>query len=678
MARKKLLPIRHPENIANRLQKVSKKDDSPAAAYFFSIVALIAGFFWASYYVAKATGFNDELGWQIHGVFYWPFAWIIWLFSDWARPLTEQTLIRAFSPGFITLAIGVMFYRLYNLRNSETREGLHGSAQLAEIDDLKTAGLLDNDGAIIGGYQDIKGQIHPLRHASGEHILAYAPTGSGKGVSLVLPTLLSWNQSVVCLDIKGENYNLSAGWRQKYLNSKIIKFDPASPGSDGYNPLLEIRLGTEFAIADTQNVARMLVDSEGEGLKDHWDNTSFAFLQGLILFECEMAKRQNIYPEIQNVAKYLTDPDRDADELFEEMLDCGIEFIQQSARGMMNKPEKERGSVFSTSETRFTLYRDPIIGNNLVKPSFKIDDLQCDDNPVSLYVIIRPKDIARIAPLTRLLFSQILEKRLSDMSYENGRSKGEYNYQLLMMMDEFTSQGKLEIISKSIAFSRSYGVKFFLIIQDTEQLIRAYGQNEEITGNCHIRIAYAPNKLATAELLSSMSGETTIERKIVTKSGSRTGVLNQVSESIDYVKRPLMTPDEIMRLPMPIKTADGSITEPGDMLIFSAGTPLIYGKQYLYFFDPILSARAKVSPPISVDQTDRQPLSAPAFMLDTPETQVINTSVQQPSSADIVDSVSDFEHESQVHTGEHLESEYTPTDDDLSMLAFDDEYDDEI
>ena len=112
--------------------------------------------------------------------------------------------------------------------NSRVNPFLHGSARWADHRDIKAAGLLKNNGVYVGAWRDKNGKIHYLRHAGPEHVLCYAPTRSGKGVGLILPTLLSWQQSVFVTDLKGELYELTSGWRQKYAHNKILRFEPAA------------------------------------------------------------------------------------------------------------------------------------------------------------------------------------------------------------------------------------------------------------------------------------------------------------------------------------------------------------------------------------------------------------------------------------------------------------------
>jgi type IV secretion system protein VirD4 len=187
--------------------------------------------------------------------------------------------------------------------------------------------------------------------------------------------------------------------------------------------------------------------------------------------------------------------------------------------------------------------------------------------------------------------------------FEEGRVVQSYKHRALFMIDEFPSLGKLGIIQESLAFAAGYGLKFYLICQDTNQLRSretGYGPDELITSNAHIQNAYPPNRVETAEHLSKLTGQTTVLKEQITKSTGRGGggfFGGTVSKTVQETQRPLLTPDECMRMPGPKKTPDGDISEAGDMLIYVAGYPMIYGRQPLYFQDPTFSARAKIPAP---------------------------------------------------------------------------------
>jgi type IV secretion system protein VirD4 len=247
------------------------------------------------------------------------------------------------------------------------------------------------------------------------------------------------------------------------------------------------------------------------------------------------------------------------------------------------------------------LYRDPVVQRNVRKSEFRIKDLMNFDDPVSLYIITQPNDKARLRPLVRVMVNMIVRLLADKMEFENGRPKAHYKHRMLMMLDEFPSLGRLEILQESLAFVAGYGIKCYLICQDINQLKSretGYGADESITSNCHVQNAYPPNRVETADHLSKLTGQTTVAKEQITTSGRRTSaLLAQVSRTIQEVQRPLLTPDECLRMPGPVKGADGLIEKPGDMVIYVAGYPAIYGVQPLYFKDPVFQARASIPPP---------------------------------------------------------------------------------
>jgi len=202
-----------------------------------------------------------------------------------------------------------------------------------------------------------------------------------------------------------------------------------------------------------------------------------------------------------------------------------------------------------------------------------------------------------------LVITQILRKHTEKMDFANGRSVAGYKHRLLALMDEFPQLGKLQIMEDSLAFMAGYGIKAYLICQDLTQLTKAYGKDESVISNCHIRIAYAPNKIETAELLSKYTGVTTVRKATRSYSGSRLNpFLMHVMAAEQETQRALLTADECLRIPGPEKSPDGSkILVPGDMLILPAGAPPIYGKQILYFKDPVFDGRSRIPPPERTD-----------------------------------------------------------------------------
>lgn len=592
------------------------------------VLVLLAGMGAATQYFAHQFQYHSQLGYGI-GKFYMPWSILIW-YGKW-HGRYEQQFMTAFSIMLMVVAVGMIGLLVWNIVRKNTNkahESLHGSARWADRKDIEAAGLLakkgeDSDGVYVGGWVDKKGTLHYLRHSGPEHVLTYAPTRSGKGLGLVLPTLLSWPHSTFITDLKGELWALTAGWRKKYAHNKVIRFEPASAqGSAAWNPLDEIRVGTEYEIGDVQNLATMIVDPDGKGLNSHWDKTAFALLTGVILHALYKARDDGGVATLPSVDRMLSDPEKPVGDLWVEMATYPhadgrpLPVISSAGQDMLDRPEEEAGSVLSTAKSFLALYRDNVVAANVSRSDFKIKDLMNDEDPVSLYIITQPNDKARLRPLVRILINMIIRLSADKMDFENGRPKVHYKHKMLAMLDEFPSLGKLEIMQESLAFIAGYGIKCYLICQDLNQLKSretGYGPDETITSSCHVQNAYPPNRIETAEHLSKLTGITTVVKEQITTSGKWvSAMLGQVSRTTQEVQRPLLTADECMRMPGPVKDARGLITQAGDMVIYVAGYPAIYGRQTLYFKDPVFEARSKVPPPRHTDRTQKKTANTPS------------------------------------------------------------------
>lgn len=600
-------------------QGKAKKSKALQWVYFgFMATLSVAACALATQLVAAHYGYQPALGMPWFSALgrHWYAPWAIVTWSQWPDP--DGYIEHAMFMGQL-LFIGPQFFILafwMSKRKLKGNKSLHGSAAWATEDEIKTMGYLEGQGVYVGGWMKGKEQLY-LRHNGPEHVTVFAPTRSGKGVGLILPTLLAWIGSSIVLDIKGENWALTSGWRKSQGHS-VLRFDPSDPsgGSAAFNPLDEIRLGTLYAIQDIQNLAMMLADPDGKGLGDHWTKAAFAFFAGLLLHVCIVVREKTGRPaNLSEVTLAMANENGTTQDLLEEMLSTdhaqlyhdidkdwmgGTEahtFIASSAREMMNKAENEAAGVLSSALVNMSLYRDPIVEQNISRSDFRIHDLMNNENPVDLFLVISPADIDRVRPLLRLMVDMIVRRICSKMEFEDGATKVSYLHRLLLLMDEFTALGKLPIIEKALAYMAGYGMKAYIIVQDITQLNAVYGKDNAIMANCHVRIAYAPNTVETAETLSKMLGTTTVVEEKRSISGSGTFGAKSTTINISEVARPLLTADECMRLPSAEKDAQGRVTKPGHMLIFTAGKSPIYGCQILYFRDPTFSARAKMKAP---------------------------------------------------------------------------------
>ena len=594
-----------------------------------AVVFMLAGLQSSTQYFANEFGYQIQLGTHYQHI-YAPWRILLWTYHWWG-PL-QLSLMRAAAVGITVTAtglLGLMVVKMVAANSAKTNPYLHGSARWANQHDIERAGLLPrpstvwqqltgkkklaSEGVYVGAWLDKKGVTRYLRHNGAEHVLCYAPTRSGKGVGLVIPTLLSWEHSAVITDLKGELWALTSGWRQKYAGNKVLRFEPAAVSGGVYwNALDEIRLTTEYEVGDVQNLATLLVDPDGKGLITHWQKTAQALLVGVILHVLYKAQQEGTDATLPAVDAILSNPDRDIAELWMEMVTYehvnakNHPTVASAARDMLDRPEEEAGSVLSTAKSYLALYRDPVVRRNVSKSEFRIKDLMNYDQPVSLYIVTHPNDKARLRPLVRILINMIIRLLADKMEFINGQPKVHYQHRLLMMLDEFPSLGKLEILQEALAFIAGYGIKCYLICQDINQLKSreaGYGHDESITSNCHVQSAFPPHRIETAEHLSKLTGQTTVAKEQITTSGRRTSaLLGQVSRTIQEVQRPLLTTDECLRMPGPLKNAEGLIEKAGDMVVYVAGSPAIYGIQPLFFKDPIFKARAAVPAPLQSDK----------------------------------------------------------------------------
>ncbi len=630
----------------------TKKKGPGKVIPFLAVASLGAGLQAATQFFADDMRYQAALGSHFDHV-YLPWSVLTWA-SKWYAQYPDA-FMRAGGIGMSVASVGLLclvVVQMVRANSSKVNEYLHGSARWANRRDIEEAGLLPrqakwyelirgkqpaaSSGVYVGAWLDKNGKMQYLRHNGPEHILTYAPTRSGKGVGLVVPTLLSWPHSCVITDLKGELWAMTAGWRQKYANNMVLRLEPADPNCEVFfNPLEEIRVGTGNEVGDVQSLATLIVDPDGKGLDTHWQKTSQSLLVGMILHALYKHRIEGTPATLPYIDQMLADPDRSTAELWMEMATYGHidgknhPAVGAAARDMMDRPEEEAGSVLSTAKSYLALYRDPIVARNVSKSSFRIKDLMNHDKAVSLYIVTQPNDKARLRPFVRVLMNQIVRLLADKMEFERidadmpwwrkmlakagmqqsaetyVRSKKGYKHRLLGMIDEFPSLGKLEILQESLAFVAGYGIKFYLICQDINQLKSretGYGPDETITSNCHIQNAYPPNRVETAEHLSKLTGVTTVAKEQITTSGKRTAsMMGQVSRTIQEVQRPLLTPDECQRMPGPRKDGD-LIVEPGDMVVYVAGYPAIYGRQPLYFQDKTFTARAAVEEPKHSDR----------------------------------------------------------------------------
>ena len=465
---------------------------------------VIAGVWGATQWTAATLGYQVRLGspwFDLLGVpVYHPwrlFEW--WFFFDAYAPHVFDTggAIAGGSGLFALLvAIAMSVWRSRQSRLVTT----YGSARWADAVDIRKAGLTLPAGVFLGQHDD-----QYLRHEGPEHVLSFAPTRSGKGVGLVVPTLLSWPASAVIHDIKGENWKITAGWRSRF--SHCLLFNPTDRQSAAYNPLLEVRRGAH-EVRDVQNIADILVDPEGALEKrNHWEKTSHALLVGAILHVLYAGEDKTL----RGVANFLSDPACPFELTLHRMMttkhlgDAPHPVVASAAREVLNKSDNERSGVLSTAMSFLGLYRDPTVAEVTSRCDWRIADLISAEHPVSLYLVVPPSDISRTKPLIRLILNQIGRRLTESLDGSDGIAR---RHKLLLMLDEFPALGRLDFSSPRLPSWPATASAAF-IAQSLNQIDKAYGQNHSILDNCHVRVTFATNDERTAKRISETLGTAT-------------------------------------------------------------------------------------------------------------------------------------------------------------------------
>ena len=552
------------------------------------VFAIVLATMWiATESTAWRLGFQPELGRPWFEVLRFPiylppaFFWWWYAYDAYAPQIFIEGAYIAASGGLISVvvAIGMSVWRAREAKNAET----YGSARWARADEMITAGLLAPDGVVLGRYERSY-----LRHDGPEHVLCFAPTRSGKGVGLVVPTLLTWPGSAIVHDIKGENWQLTAGFRARF--GRALLFDPTNRDSAAYNPLLEVRKG-EWEVRDVQNVADVLVDPEGSlERRNHWEKTSHSLLVGAILHV--------LYAEadktLAGVAAFLSDPKRPIEATLRVMMatahlgEAGPHpVVASAARELLNKSDNERSGVLSTAMSFLGLYRDPVVARVTRQCDWRIADLVSDTRPATLYLVVPPSDISRTKPLIRLVLNQIGRRLTEELHPKDRRQR------MLLMLDEFPALGRLDFFESALAFMAGYGLKSFLIAQSLNQIEKAYGANNAILDNCHVRVSFATNDERTAKRVSDALGMATELKAMKNYAGHRLSPwLGHLMVSRSETARPLLTPGEIMQLP------------PSDEIVMVSGLHPIRAKKARYYEDRRFAERV-VEPPTTTDHAPR-------------------------------------------------------------------------
>lgn len=460
-----------------------------------------------------------------------------------------------------------------------------------DLVEARRAGLTARGGCVLG---TLDGRL--LATSDLRPTLVTGGTRSGKGRGHVMPTLLSWNASVLVHDPKRELWRLSAGWRARF--SHALFFDPRDPASACWNPLAEILPGPA-ELAHVQRLVAILSDPGGARDDEAiWDKAASEILEAVILHVLYTADDAD--KTLLQVRRMLADLDVSAEVMTRTLHRTGPDgkpqthpFIASAVRGYAAMHDRFRTSVQGTARSYLKWLSGDDVEHALSRSDFAMSDLVCAEAPMSLYVQIAPADAAALRPLVRLLFQAAAQAlTVHETEAADGRSK---RHTLLMLMDEFPLLGRISVFGKSLRLLSGYGVKVMFVAQSLNDIVETYGASNTILDNCHVYTAFSALDPLTQDKVSRLTG-TVLETRTSRSSPAGLGA-GRSSVSRSQVERPLLEPGEIRALP------------DGDQLIFAAGSRPLRTRKLLYDSREPFRTRARDAAP---DQAARKDTPPPA------------------------------------------------------------------
>ncbi len=421
------------------------------------------------------------------------------------------------------------------------KKSLHGDARFAEAADLAKHGLFKktDNGIVVGSFG---GKL--VRLSGQQFVILAAPTRSGKGVGVVIPNLLEYGESVVVLDIKQENFDLTSGWRASQ-GHEVFLFNPFAEDrrTHRWNPLSYVSDDQAFRVSELMSIAAMLYPDGSDEQKFWISQARNAFMAfTLYLFENWDDERRQGFPGGQGtptlgaVFRLSTGDGSDLKKYLKALSEQ--KFLSGNARSafanLLSQADETFASIMGTFKEPLNAWINPVLDKATSANDFLLTDLR--RKKMTIYIGIQPNKLAESRLIINLFFSQIINLNTKELP----KSNPDLKYQCLLLMDEFTAIGKVDIIASAVSYMAGYNVRLLPIIQSMAQLDATYGRDvsRTIITNHALQILYAPREQQDANDYSEMLGYTTVRRKNVTHAREKT-------HSFTEERRALMLPQEL-------------------------------------------------------------------------------------------------------------------------------------
>lgn len=424
------------------------------------------------------------------------------------------------------------------------QKSLHGDARFAGGRELARAGMLaEAPRSIVVGRWG--GKL--IRLPGQQHVILAAPSRSGKGVGVVIPNLLTYSDSMVVLDIKGENYEITSGWRASQ-GQEIYRFDPFSLDTHRWNPLRNIRREPEYLVADIQAIAEKLYP-DGSDDQKFWVSQSRNAFTAFALYLFENWKEEqalgfpfSTFPSLGGIYRLSSGDGSDLRAFIRQL--AAREFLGARARtafaGLTSQADETFASIMGSFREPLNKWISPILDAATGDSDFDLRNVR--RQRMTIYVTIAPNRLREARQILNLFFSELVGMNTGEGDLP--RNDPSLKYQCLLLMDEFTAAGRIDILSATIGHTAGYDMRSLIVIQSMSQLDATYGQEEARTlvTNCALQVVYAPREQRDANDYSEMLGYTTVRRKNRSRSYGQHGnfTLSDVEE-----RRALMLPQEL-------------------------------------------------------------------------------------------------------------------------------------
>ncbi|QDK36007.1 type IV secretory system conjugative DNA transfer family protein [Sphingomonas sp. IC081] len=496
------------------------------------------------------------------------------LWSMKSMPIVWQPFLLGFAISFALCLVGV-FASMFSAQK------LHGEARWARFGEVKDAGLLASAGIILGRFN-----ARFLRFGGTEHVMLEAPTRAGKGVGVVIPNLLSWPDSVVVLDVKQENWDLTAGYRARELRQKTLLFNPLD--GEGrtcrYNPLGHIdRRDPVEIINELQKIGAMLFPLPLTGDNFWAESARTAFLGVAAYVAATVDDGEDALPfTIGEVYRQFAagDARRRFPKIIKQREAAGKPLSGaciSALRDWISSSDNTFTSIRQSVTAKINLWLNPYVDAATAESDF--DLRQFRDKRISLYLGVSPDDLERVAPIYNLLFQQLIDLNVRELPSAN-----RHNVRLLLLLDEFTRLGRASVIASGFSYVAGYGIRLLPVIQNFSQLDHIYGDKvaKEISANCGVQIVMRPKEINDAKNVSERLGTYTFRAKSRSFGAWGRGG-GSVSESDQ--RRALLLPQELLLLPEK------------DLIVLRSGIPPVYGRKIRYYQEKDMLALTKVLAP---------------------------------------------------------------------------------